>query len=252
MRLLLLGGTLEARTVAQALAISGIDAVYSTAGRTEVPLLQPLAHRIGGFGGVEGLRTYIDAHQITHVIDATHPFAAQMSQNAFVACGADIKLLRLERAPWQETAGDSWLHVPNVEAALGALPTYPARVFLAIGKQNLTPFAQVPQHFYLLRLVDPAPEGVFGLQSVHAIIDRGPFDVADDLALLRDHQISHIVAKNSGGTGARAKREASQILGLPVLMIDRPTLPQSAVAYSVTDVFAWLGHSTPIGTNLGV
>jgi precorrin-6A/cobalt-precorrin-6A reductase len=252
MRILLLGGTSEARALANALAQSAIDAVYSIAGRTAQPLGQPLAQRGGGFGGVAGLQAYLESQSITHVIDATHPFAAQMSHNAVLACAQTVKLMRFERAPWQPQTGDLWRVVPDIEGALAALPQNSARVFLAIGKQNLQPFTKKNQHFYLLRLVDPAPQDMFGLHKAHAIIARGPFDIEGDLALLRDHQISHILAKNAGGSGACAKIEAARLLGLPVIMIDRPSLPSAPIAYSITEVFAWLGHQAPSVENLGV
>ncbi len=238
----MLGGTTEASQLARALADTGADAVFSYAGRTHAPVAQPLLTRIGGFGGVAGLIAYIREHDITHVVDATHPFAAQMSLNAVEACaGTATALIALERAPWQAQTGDNWTHVPDIDAAVQALPAAPARVFLAIGKQHLDAFAVAPQHHYLLRLVDPGP---VLLPQTTTIIARGPFDVAGDTALLQDHRISHIVANNAGGTGAAAKLVAARALGLPVILIDRPTLPPRTTAASVTDILAWLGHGS--------
>ncbi|AWB50729.1 cobalt-precorrin-6A reductase (plasmid) [Gemmobacter aquarius] len=242
-RILLLGGTTEASLMAQALARAGLDAVFSYAGRTDSPAPQPLATRVGGFGGVPGLVAWLRDHRISHVIDATHPFAAQMSRNAITACAqTGIALVGLERAAWQPGPGDDWRTVLDVDAAVTTLPDAPARVFLAIGKQTLAPFAAKPQHHYLLRLVDP-PTGPLPLPRASVVIARGPFDMASDAALLRDHAITHIVAKNAGGTGAEAKLTAARARGLPVILIDRPVLPARKVVATVSDVMAWLGHA---------
>ncbi len=243
MRVLLLGGTTEARHMAQALANAGIDAVYSYAGRTDTPVDQPLPTRVGGFGGVVGLRNFIAAEQITHVIDATHPFAAQMSRNAFEAC--DVPLIRLERPAWVAGNGDDWRSFATLQDIAASLPETPARVFLAIGKQQIGLFAAKPQHHYLLRLVDP-PDAPLPLDNTTVVLARGPFDFAGDLALLREHNITHIVAKNSGGSGARAKLDAARELRLPVLMAERPNVPGVSLG-SVAEVMRWLGHGADRG-----
>ena len=248
MRVLLLGGTTEAGDLAQALAARGIDAVYSFAGRTLRPLEPPLPHRSGGFGGIAGLTGWLQAQGITHVIDATHPFAAQMSRHALAASAAlSLPLIAFERAPWTPVKGDRWTHVPDVTAAVAALPPAPAHVFLAIGRQEAAAFAAAPRHRYLLRLVDPAP--VPELPDATAVIARGPFSTKGDLALLRDHAISVIVAKNAGGEGARAKLDAARMLCLPVILIDRPAYPPGRVtAGSVAGVMDWLdAHSARLG-----
>lgn len=203
--------------------------------------------RIGGFGGVAGLADYLRGESITHVVDATHPFAAQMSRNAVAACEATgTPLCTFERAPWMAGAGDRWTHVPDIAGAVAALPEAPSRVFLAIGKQNLGDFARAPQHHYLLRLVD-APEGPLPLPDAEAVIARGPFDAASDRALLQDRRIGWIVAKNAGGSGARAKLDAARALGLPVILIDRPALPPRRVADSIEKVMAFLAHRADLG-----
>ena len=226
--------------MARALADAGVDAVYSYAGRTESQVAQPLPIRVGGFGGIEGLKTYIKTEAITYVIDATHPFAAQMSANAVAACTeTHTPLIALERAPWAAGEGDDWTLVPDHEAAVEALGQSPHRVFLAIGRQTLATFAKAPQHHYLLRLVDP-PTDPLPLPDAHAVIARGPFTVEGDLALLRDHRIDVIVAKNAGGVGAEAKLSAARALGLPVILIDRPAVPPRHTARSVAEVMAWL------------
>jgi precorrin-6A/cobalt-precorrin-6A reductase len=226
--------------MAQAIAKAGLSGVYSYAGRTEAPMGQPIHMRVGGFGGVEGLRAYLQAEGITQVIDATHPFAAQMSTNAVAACEAEgVPLIALERAPWVAGEGDRWTHVLNIDAAVEALAGPPHRVFLAIGRQHLEPFSAQPQHHYLLRLVD-APTGPLPLPQATVVVARGPFDVAGDTALLRAHGTEMVVAKNAGGKGAVAKIAAARALGLTVVMIDRPVIPPRRIAQSVAEVMAWL------------
>jgi len=228
--------------LAKALAVAGRQAVFSYAGRTVRPVSQPLSLRIGGFGGVAGLVNYLRAEGISHVVDATHPFAAQMSRNSVAACReAGVALCALEREPWQPIDGDHWHQVADMEAAVAALPEQGARVFLAIGKQNLDVFATKPGNHYLLRLVD-APAAALPLPSNTVVIARGPFDGAADEALMRDHGITHVVAKNAGGMGAEAKLIAARALGLPIVMIDRPQLPERHVLRRVDEVMAWLDH----------
>jgi precorrin-6A/cobalt-precorrin-6A reductase len=239
-RVLLLGGTTEAAAMARALAEAQVDAVYSYAGRTAERVAQPLPVRVGGFGGADGLARYLQAEGITHVVDATHPFAAQISRNAVQASAiAGKALIALEREPWVADAGDRWTQVPDVAGAVAALGEARRQVFLAIGRQNLDTFAVAPQHQYLLRLVDP-PDRPLPLQGSTAVIARGPFDVAGDRALMLAHRIEVVVAKNAGGTGARAKLIAARDLGLPVILIDRPEVPERRVARVVEDVMAWL------------
>lgn len=238
-RILLLGGTTEANLLAQALARAGLAGVYSYAGRTEAPMGQPIHMRVGGFGGVEGLADYLKAEAISHVIDATHPFAAQMSSNAVAACTeTGTPLIALERAPWVAGAGDRWTQVPDLAAAVAALDGPPRRVFLAIGRQHLDAFAAQPQHRYLVRLVD-APTAPLPVPA-EVVVARGPFDVAGDTALLQRHGTQVIVAKNAGGKGAVAKIAAARALGLPVVMIDRPRIPPRRVVHGVAGVMAWL------------
>lgn len=245
-KLLLLGGTTEASDLATHLAQSwtgaGRQAVFSYAGRTARPALQPLPCRVGGFGGVAGLAEYLRAEAITHVLDATHPFAAQMSTNAVQACAeVGVELVALERPAWVAQAGDRWRRVPDMEGAVAALPQAGARVFLAIGKQHVAEFAAKPQNHYLLRLVDK-PDAPLGLPDTTVIVARGPFEAAGDKTLMQTHTITHVVAKNAGGVGAEAKLIAARALGLPVIMIDRPEIPARRVLGSVAEVRRWLDH----------
>ena len=240
LRVLVLGGTLDASRLAQALVQAGVDGIFSYAGRTHAPIAQPLPTRVGGFGGVVGLQAFLQTERITHVVDATHPFAAQMSSNAVQACAsAGVPLLALERPGWQAQSGDVWQHVPDIAAAVQALPAAPARVFLAIGRQHLAPFLACTQHWYLLRLVDPVLD--LPAERGLVVLDRGPFTLEGDRALLQAHGITHVVSKNSGGSGAQAKLTAARERGLPVILIDRPFIPMRHRVPSVNDVLRWLG-----------
>lgn len=246
--LLILGGTTEANALARALAERGVNATYSYAGRVDNPRPQPLPTRVGGFGGPEGLARYLTENGITHVIDATHPFAAQMSANAARACAeTGTPLAALTRPEWGQGEGDNWTRVPDIPAAVEALSGAPRRVFLAVGRMHLEEFAAQPQHHYLLRLVD-APDAL-PLPDCEVVVSRGPFTVEGDRELMQRHGTEIVVSKNAGGTGARAKLDAARELGLPVLMIDRPIPPQRTELTSVAQVLDWLAHS---GVNLGV
>lgn len=247
--LLILGGTTEASALAQLLATQGIAGTLSLAGRVSRPRAQPLPMRLGGFGGAAGLADWLRQHGITHVIDATHPFAAQISRNAVSACAkAGVPLLALTRPAWQPVAGDDWRHVADLDQATAALDRPAMRVMMAIGRMHLDRFAAHPQHSYLLRLVD-APDGPLPLPESTVIVDRGPFTMQADLALLQRHDIQLVVAKNAGGDGAYAKIAAARALGLPVLMIDRPALPARPETHDPAEVLRFIAHT---GADLGV
>lgn len=219
-----------------------MEAIFSYAGRTENPRSQPLPTRIGGFGGAAGLVAFLRSEAITHVVDATHPFAARMSANAVVACTATgTALMALERPAWPVQPG--WERVADIAAAVQALPEAPARVFLAIGRQHLAAFAVRPQHHYLLRFVDPPTHQP--LPMAEAVIGRGPFTPEGDKALMVRHGTDILVAKNAGGDAARAKLDAAGALGLRVILIDRPYIPPRPVAGQVGEVMAWLNHTGP-------
>ncbi|WP_170522962.1 cobalt-precorrin-6A reductase [Ruegeria arenilitoris] len=246
--LLILGGTTEANALARAVADLGVAATYSYAGRVDNPRPQPLPTRVGGFGGAEGLARHIRDTGVTHVIDATHPFAAQMSRNTIAACQqTQTPLAALTRAEWMAAPGDRWQHVPDIASAVAALAGPPRRVFLAVGRMHLEDFAAQPQHHYLLRLVDEP--GSLPFADCDVVVSRGPFTVEEDTALMRRHRTELVVSKNAGGTGARAKLDAARALGIPVLMIDRPRLPRRVELTSVPRVLDWLAHS---GVDLGV
>jgi precorrin-6A/cobalt-precorrin-6A reductase len=255
LRILILGGTSEARRLAETLARDpGIDAVLSYAGRTESPSAVPIRWRVGGFGGIDGLIAYLQTEKIDRVVDATHPFAAHMSAHAVAACAATkIPLLALERAPWRAEKGDRWIEVDTLEDAAEALGEPARKVFLGIGRLHLAAFARKPQHDYLVRLVDPPREDL-PLACVKVVVARGPFDPAGDRAMLERHGSEIVVAKNAGGTAAVAKILAARELALPVVMVRRPAIPQRPSVDSVAAVMDWLAHddASAAGAERGV
>jgi precorrin-6A/cobalt-precorrin-6A reductase len=252
-RILILGGTGEARQLAARLAARADLAVtLSLAGRTASPAAQAVPVRIGGFGGARGLADYLAAERIDALIDATHPYAATMSTNA--ACAAKLRktpLLALRRPPWIPVAGDDWTEVADVQAAVEALASAPRRVFLALGRKELAPFATAPQHHYLVRSVDPV-DPPLAVPHADYITGRGPFDEAHDRALLQEHRIEVVVAKNSGGTATYGKIAAARALRLPVILLRRPALPEVAAVETVEDAVAWLDHGLTASTARGV
>lgn len=204
---------------------------------------------MGGFGGVAGLVAYLREARITHVIDATHPFAVQMSRNAVAACAeVGVPLVALTRPEWEPQQGDDWTCKPDIAAAVAALERPATCVMLAVGRMHLEDFAPNPQHFYLLRLVDP-PKGRLPFPRAEVIVDRGPFEVEVDRALMERYGIKIVVSKNAGGTGAYAKIAAARALGLPVIMINRPEPPARRELHDPEDVFDWIAHCS---TDLGV
>jgi precorrin-6A/cobalt-precorrin-6A reductase len=237
MKVLVLGGTTEAAALCAALAAGGIDAVCSLAGRTAAPAPLPVPVRVGGFGGPAGLARHLAGGGYTHLVDATHPFAARMKPNAVAGAAlACVPLLAIERPAWTPVTGDRWQTVPDMAAAAAALPGAPVSVFLAIGRQEAGAFAGLP-HRWLLRVVDAGPTPLPGAEVVVA---RGPFDVEGDLALMQAHGVQVVVAKNAGGTGARAKLEAARALGLPVVMVARPPVPPRDTVESAEAAMRWL------------
>lgn len=245
--MLILGGTTEASALATALAARGVAARLSYAGRTAAPRAQPVPVRIGGFGGAEGLATYLRDHRISHIVDATHPFAAQISRNALAASAeAGVPLRALTRPAWQAGPGDRWQRVADLAAAVAALDRAPERVMLALGRMHVDAFAAQPQHHYLLRFVDP-PALAPALPHHTLIVDRGPFTAEVDQKLMAAERITLVVCKNAGGSGAVSKLVAARALGLPVIMIDRPALPPREEVETVDAVLAWLGHAADLG-----
>ncbi len=221
-RILILGGTTEARRLAERLATDRrYDAAISLAGRTADPRPQPLPTRVGGFGGAEGLAVFLELENVSLLVDATHPFAARISHNAAIAAAATgTPLFALRRPAWDAQPGDRWTRVASVVEAVSALGAAPRRVFLAIGRQEAFHFEKAPQHSYVVRSVDPVTPPL-NLPDATAILAHGPFAEADELELIREHAIDIVVAKNSGGTATYGKIAAARKLGLEVVMVER-------------------------------
>jgi precorrin-6A/cobalt-precorrin-6A reductase len=249
MRLLILGGTTEASALARRLAgRRDLEPILSFAGRTRGPVPPPIPFRVGGFGGVEGLKTFLAEGKIDAVIDATHPFAAQMSANAAVACGdPGLPLARFTRPAWRAREDDRWIGVPDMEAAVRALGERPRRVFLTIGGVQLAAFAAAPHHHYIVRTIDP-PAAIVSLPSHRLILARGPFGIDDEIALMRDEKVQTLVTKNSGGTATEAKLAAARTLDIDVVMIERPATDDTETFDTLDTldaVLAWIEHHRP-------
>jgi precorrin-6A/cobalt-precorrin-6A reductase len=242
MNVLILGGTTEASAIARGLAGDArFRPVLSLAGRTRAPVPPPVPWRSGGFGGAAGLAAYLAEHAVDALLDATHPFAAQISRNAAAAAAlAGVPLLAVLRPAWATVPGDRWTAVPDMTAAAAALGQTPRRVLLTIGQQELAPFAAAPWHDYLVRSVDLPGAGLLP-QGARTLTARGPFREADELALLAAERIEVVVTKNSGGTATAGKLAAARTLGLEVVMVERPPGPAGAVPDAAA-ALAWLHH----------
>jgi len=249
-RILLLGGTGEAAQLARRIAERwpNLWLMTSLAGRTQTPH-RPLGQvRIGGFGGSEGLASYIRREAVTHLINATHPYAVRISANASAAAGScGIPLLRLLRKPWQRDRADIWLNVPTLEAAASVCKWYGRRIFLTLGSSELRPFAGNARAFFLIRMIDP-PQALADFPDYRLIAGRGPFALRDERRLMLREKIDLLVSKNSGGVATEAKILAARELAIPVLMIDRPAAsdlgpaaaPDTATVHNIEESLQWL------------
>lgn len=244
--ILVLGGTAEARELAAALDGAGVAVTTSLAGRVARPRLPAGAVRIGGFGGPDGLARWLNAHGVQAVVDATHPFAQRISASAAVACGAaGVGLLRLERPGWSEQPGDRWTWVEDLPAAAAAVAGLGSRVLLTTGRQGLAAFASVADTWFLVRCVDPPDRP---LPPRHALIlDRGPYTLAGEGALIDDHRIDLIVTKDSGGVHTAAKLHAARARGLPVIVVRRPPRPAAPAVAAVADAVSWARDAAHAG-----
>ncbi len=239
-RVLILGGTGDAAALAvQAAQLPDVEVISSLAGRTQSPAMPAGNFRIGGFGGIAGLTEYLRQQQISHLIDATHPFAAQISWNAAEAAQAvGIPHLLLIRPAWEKTSGDRWIEVVSHAEAAAVLPELAQRVFLTIGRQELAAFAHLTQWF-LMRMIDP-PLPDAAVPPGEILLERGPFSLDAELALLSQCQIQAIVSKNSGGAATYAKVIAARELGLPIVMVQQPPLPMGDHVSELTAALAWI------------
>jgi precorrin-6A/cobalt-precorrin-6A reductase len=235
-RVLILGGTSEARRLAGMLP--GLAVISSLAGRTTAPLLPGGEVRVGGFGGVDGLADYLRAERIDVLVDATHPFAARISLNAVEASGrTGVPLLVLRRPGYASRDGDGWVRVRNLEEAAAILPDLGERVFLSTGRQGLAAFAGVEACWFLSRSVEPPAPPL--PRRLEVVLDRGPFTLDGERRLLDEHRIDVLVSKDSGGPAP--KLDAARERGIPVVLVDRPPAVPAAITVSTVDeAAAWL------------
>jgi len=236
-RVLLLGGTAEARALAADLH-PAVDVVSSLAGRVPDPALPVGEVRVGGFGGVDGLRRWLRDERVAAVVDATHPFAATITANAAEACRrSGVPHVVLARPAWPR--GDAIVVASDAEAAEVVVGRSFSRVFLTTGRSGTAAFAGVDAWF-LIRAVT-APEEHLLPHRHELVLSRGPYRYADERNLLAQHGIDALVTKNSGGDMTRAKIDAAGDLGIPVVMVDRPALPDGIHAVpTVRDAAAWV------------
>jgi precorrin-6A/cobalt-precorrin-6A reductase len=237
-RILILGGTSEARDVAAALVAAGVDVLSSLAGRVREPRLPAGPVRIGGFGGADGLAVFLLEEGITAMVDATHPFASGITANAACAAGrAGVPLLVLRRPAWDPDP--AWDTAADIAAAAAAVRAWPGEpVFLTTGRRDLHAFAADDQHRFLVRTVDP-PDGPVPPRMT-LVLDRGPYTVDGETRLMRGYGVTLLVTKNSGGPMTAAKLQAARDLGVSVVMVQRPPLPPGIAAVTtVAEATRW-------------
>jgi len=248
---LILGGTSEARQLAKELTASGVQVISSLAGRVANPKLPVGEVRVGGFGGPDGLSTWLRDTDISAVVDATHPFAERIGTNAALAAQrTKIPLLRLARPGWEEAPGDVWHWTDDLAEAAATLPELGQRVFLTSGRQGLAAFAGLDDVWFLIRCVDPPDPPLPEHHEV--LLARGPYKVDEEHALMVRHRIDVLVTKDSGGTLTSAKLAAARQRGIPVVMIRRPPRPDIEAATTVGEAVTWvLNSSTKSSTVAG-
>lgn len=240
-RVLILGGTGDASNLAAKLAaFPSVEVISSLAGRTSQPLTLSGTVRSGGFGGVSGLVAYLRAQHIDALIDATHPFAKQISWNAAEAAQVTgVHYLQLARPVWQKQQRDCWIEVETIEAAVSAISVEARRVFLTIGRQQLAPFALLEQVWFLMRSID-LPDAALPIPKGEVLLARGPFSLAQERSLLEKYQIDALISKNSGGDATYAKIAAARALQIPVVMVQRPVMPIGKTVADVEGAIAWV------------
>ncbi|WP_174762979.1 cobalt-precorrin-6A reductase [Anabaena sp. UHCC 0187] len=248
LRVLILGGIGDAAELAAKVAnIPGIETIASLAGRTREPATPVGNVRIGGFGGVAGLVSYLREMQIDILIDATHPFADQISANAAAATQeVGIPRLMVIRPPWEKLEDDHWLEVENNIAAATVLFNQSQRVFLTIGRQEIATFAHLSAIWFLMRMIDPPNTDVVVPPGL-ILCDRGPFSLEKEQEILLKYNIDTIVSKNSGGSATYPKIIAARKLGIKVVMVNRPPVPPGEQVPDVESAVKWLEMKQGIG-----
>lgn len=238
MTLLLLAGTGEAKDIAKGLAEAGIDAVASLAGATRQPKALAIPTRVGGFGGTGGFRAYLEEAGITAVLDATHPFAHRITDRTAAICAElGLDYAQFLRAPWEPQDGDNWTQISSEVEAADHI-TKGQTVFLGTGRQTLDRFANLQGCRVICRQIDP-PTGPFPFEGGEFLVGRPPFPVADEVALFERLGVDWLIVKNAGGTRSETKLTAARQLGIPVLMIKRPPMPDGVKLDKVVDALVW-------------
>ncbi|MFN5592712.1 MAG: cobalt-precorrin-6A reductase [Aphanizomenon sp.] len=252
LRVLILGGIGDAVELAIKIAnIPGIEVITSLAGRTREPANLPGNVRTGGFGGVRGLTNYLREMQIDLLIDATHPFANQISENAAAATQeVGIPRLMVIRPPWEKLEDDDWLEVEDNLAAATALANRAKRVFLTIGRQEIGTFAHLQDIWFLMRMIDPPNTDVI-IPPGLILCDRGPFNLENEQEILLKYNIDTIVSKNSGGNATYPKIIATRKLGIKVVMVNRPPVPPGKQVADVDSACKWLFDKLDISLQNG-
>lgn len=245
MRVLILGGTGEARSLAGRLATDArFEVISSLAGRVKDPALPVGQVRIGGFGGVHGLVEYLRGTGTDVIVDATHPFAATISVHAALAAReTGMALIALRRPGWTASPGDDWHRVPDIAAAAQAAASAPPGcIFVTTGRRDLAAYADDDRHDYLVRTVDPPQTATPPHMTL--LLDRGPFTVEGETALMRRHAARLLLTKDSGGAMTSAKLIAARDLGISVVVVDRPPSPPGVPVVDTVDaVLRWLSDT---------
>ncbi|MEL6838345.1 MAG: cobalt-precorrin-6A reductase [Pseudomonadota bacterium] len=237
MTLLLLAGTGDARRIAEKL--QDVDVVASIAGATRMPEPLPIRTRMGGFGGEEGFRRYLDAAGITAVLDATHPYAHRITMRTARICKAEaIPYLQFLRPGWTPEPGDNWTDIQKEEDAIAHIPKG-ATVFLGTGRQSLDRFANLVGRYVICRQIDP-PTGPFPFAKGEFLVGRPPFSVEDEVTLFKDRAVDWLIVKNAGGAASRTKLTAANHLQIPVLMLARPTPGDWPIATTIDAALDWV------------
>lgn len=242
-RVLILGGTTEARELATLAAQrwgARVDVITSLAGRTTTPVEVAGTARRGGFGGAAGLADYIRRENVDVLVDATHPFAAQISRHAAeAAAAAKVAHLVLTRPPWRPTPADCWIDVADAAQGAARIPALGRRVWLTVGSADLDAFAALTGAWFLIRRVEP-PSTPLPLRDYELVLGRGPFTLENERALLATHRIDALVCRASGGDATRAKLHAAREACLPVVMIRRPPAPDAPTVSTAHEALGWL------------
>lgn len=238
MTILVLSGTREGRDMAQALHRRDVPVIASLAGATRRPRAQQVPTRIGGFGGAEGFATFLTQNAITGVLDATHPFAAQITQRSAGICAQmGIAYCCFLRPAWHAETGDTWTHIQTEEQAAHHIPAG-STVFLATGRQTLARFAGLKDCTLICRQIDP-PDAPFPFRNGMYLLGKPPFSVDEEVKLFEKHNVDWLVVKNAGGQASRSKLIAARQLGLPVAMIARPASPDALVLSDPAEAIEW-------------